>query len=108
MTTSAVSTATAAAPTQAPTRTERRRPNARKVWSQVALYAALTIGALIILLPLFWILLTSFKTDSDAIDSPASPIPNPFSLEAYQLLSNGSQPILQWFLNSLAAGALQT
>ncbi|MDQ1513772.1 MAG: multiple sugar transport system permease protein [Microbacteriaceae bacterium] len=108
MTTSTVSTATAAAPTEARTRTEKRRPTSRKVWSQVALYGALIIGALIILLPLLWILLTSFKTDSDAIDNPASPFPNPFSIDAYQLLANGSQPILQWFLNSLAAGALQT
>jgi multiple sugar transport system permease protein len=105
MTTSAVSTATRVEPR---TTTARRRPNRRKVWGQVLLYAVLIIGALMIVLPLVWILLTSFKTDTDAITNPASPIPNPFSIEAYQTLANGQQPILRWFLNSLAAGVLQT
>src|SRR3954449_12956788 len=106
MTTSTVPTTTAtAAPRAVPARC-RRDP--RRTWGQVALYAVLTIGALIILLPLFWILLTSFKTDSDAINNPASPVPSPFSFEAYQTLFTSNEPILRWFLNSLAAGALQT
>jgi len=106
MTTSTVPTTTAtAAPRAVPA---RRRRDPRRTWGQVALYAVLTIGALIILLPLFWILLTSFKTDSDAINNPASPVPSPFSFEAYQTLFTSNEPILRWFLNSLAAGALQT
>ncbi|HEY0375160.1 MAG TPA: carbohydrate ABC transporter permease [Amnibacterium sp.] len=108
MTTSTVPTATSAAPSRPVATTGRRRPSARRVWSKVALYAVLVLGALIILLPLAWIVLTSFKTDSDAINSPASPFPNPFSFEAYQTLFTSNEPILRWFLNSLAAGVLQT
>jgi multiple sugar transport system permease protein len=107
-TTSAVSTATGSASTGVGERTARRGPTGRKVWGQVGLYSTLTVAALIILLPLLWILFTSFKTDNDAIDNPASLFPNPFSIEAYQTLSNGQQPIFRWFLNSLAAGTLQT
>lgn len=109
MTTTAAPTATQTpAATAARTSTARRRPPAGKVWARILLYGTLIIGALMIVLPLLWIFLTSFKTDADAIDNPASPLPNPFSIEAYQTLTNGQQPILTWFLNSLAAGALQT
>lgn len=71
-------------------------------------YAALSIIALAIILPLLWIFLTSFKTDFDAINSPASPIPNPFTLGAYETLSGGQQPLFRWFLNSMAAASIQT
>ncbi|MGN6742804.1 MAG: hypothetical protein ACTHJL_05835 [Amnibacterium sp.] len=106
MTTSTLSTATAAGTTATTTATGPRRRNPRRTWAQVGLYAVLTVGALIILLPLVWIVLTSFKTDSDAINNPASPFPNPFSFEAYQTLLTSNEPILRWFLNSLAAGLL--
>ena len=72
------------------------------------LYVVLGLVALGIVLPLVWIVLTSFKTDFDAISRPASPIPDPFTTEAYQTLAGGQQPILRWFVNSLAAGVLQT
>lgn len=64
--------------------------------------------ALLIVLPLVWIFLTSFKTDFDAISSPANPIPHPFTFGAYQTLASGQQPIFRWFLNSMAAAVLQT
>jgi multiple sugar transport system permease protein len=80
----------------------------RRVSRRVALYIALSIVTLAIILPLAWIFLTSFKTDFDAINSPASPIPDPFTLDAYATLSNGQQPMFRWFLNSVAAACLQT
>lgn len=63
--------------------------------------------ALIIVLPLAWMLLTSFKTDSDAVRNPYS-IPNPFSLDGYKTLLNGQQPIFFWLWNSFAAASVQT
>ncbi|WP_375390226.1 carbohydrate ABC transporter permease [uncultured Amnibacterium sp.] len=108
MTTTAASATAHAEQRTGTVRDSRRRPPARRVWGRVALYGTLIIGALMIVLPLLWIFLTSFKTDADAIDNPAAPLPNPFSIEAYQTLTSGQQPILTWFLNSLAAGALQT
>ncbi|MET4052593.1 multiple sugar transport system permease protein [Frigoribacterium sp. PvP054] len=87
-------------------------PPRRRRWSRhvpnAVLYVVLGVVALGIVLPLVWIVLTSFKTDFDAISRPASPIPDPFTTEAYQTLAGGQQPILRWFVNSLAAGVLQT
>jgi multiple sugar transport system permease protein len=108
MTSSALSTATPSTTATPVATTGRPQRKPRRRWSQVGVYAILVLGALTILLPLLWIVMTSFKTDSDAINSPASPFPNPFSIDAYQTLISSNQPILRWFLNSLAAGALQT
>ncbi|MGC5172603.1 carbohydrate ABC transporter permease [Micromonospora sp. DT81.3] len=86
----------------------QRKMPPRKVAGRVLLYAALIVLALIIILPLFWMLVTSFKTDSDAIRQPYS-FPDPISLEAYQtLLTSGQQPIFRWLLNSFLAATLQT
>jgi multiple sugar transport system permease protein len=52
--------------------------------------------------------LTSFKTDFDAINSPASPLPDPIVTEAYSTLATGDLPILKWLLNSFVAAAAQT
>ncbi len=86
----------------------RRKPTPRAALQRSVLYAALIVLALLIVLPLAWILLTSFKTDGDAIRNPYSAFPNPFSLDAYATLSSGQQPIFRWFLNSLLAATLQS
>ncbi|TBN56427.1 carbohydrate ABC transporter permease [Glaciihabitans arcticus] len=71
-------------------------------------YVGLYLVSLVIVLPLLWMFLTSFKTDFDAISSPANPIPNPFTVDAYVTLAGGSQPILTWFFNSVIAATAQT
>ena len=91
------------APQPAPVRRRRKVPAAK-----IVLYVVLTVLSLAIVVPLVWIVLTSFKTDFDAINTPLNPIPHPFTLNAYQTLASGQQPIFLWFLNSLAAGLLQT
>jgi len=68
----------------------------------------LALVTLLIVLPLVWIVLTSFKTDSDAIRNPFSAFPAPWSMDAYITLASGQQPIFRWFLNSLLAATLQT
>lgn len=80
----------------------------RKRSPQLLVYTSLVLIAFLIVLPLVWIFLTSFKTDFDAISSPANPIPHPFTFGAYQTLASGQQPIFRWFLNSMAAAVLQT
>lgn len=87
---------------------DRRAPAGRRFNPTIALYIVLIIMSLVIVIPIVWIVLTSFKTDFDAIKNSASPIPNPFTFQAYQTLANGQQPIFRWFLNSVAAGVLQT
>ncbi len=92
-----------------PPRTTTPRPRRRTRWApKVALYATLTVISLLIIVPLVWIVLTSFKTDYNAINSPLNPIPQPFSTGAYETLASGQQPIFRWFLNSVAAAVLQT
>jgi multiple sugar transport system permease protein len=85
-----------------------RRPSSRTRLRRTILYAVLIALALLIILPLVWIVLTSFKTDGDAIRNPFSAFPNPFSLDAYATLTSGQQPILRWLLNSALAATLQT
>jgi multiple sugar transport system permease protein len=86
----------------------RRKQTPQQALRKSALYAVLIVLVLVVILPLVWILLTSFKTDGDAIRNPYSAFPNPFSTEAYTTLASGQQPVFRWFLNSLAAAALQT
>ena len=87
--------------------TKSRAGAARKVPAKALLYIVLIILALVIILPLVWMLLTSFKTDADAIRNPYS-LPAPFSLDAYATLTSGQQPILLWVWNSFAAATIQT
>src|SRR3954447_453824 len=107
-----MTTTTSSAPAPATAVTQRsdtrRKPPPGRTLNTTLRYVVLVVVAAIIVLPLLWIFLTSFKTDSDAIDNAASPIPNPFTIEAYQTLANGQYPIFRWFINSLAAGLLQT
>ena len=89
------------------TLTSRRLPGRVRI-GRGALYAALVVVALTIILPLVWIVITSFKTDTDVISNPYSVLPNPFSVDAYRTLASGQQPIFRWLLNSLVAATLQT
>jgi multiple sugar transport system permease protein len=72
------------------------------------LYAVLVFVALAIILPLVWILITSFKSDGDVISNPYGIVPDPASVDAYTTLAGGQQPIFLWLLNSFAAATLQT
>ncbi|WP_313546098.1 carbohydrate ABC transporter permease [Leifsonia aquatica] len=90
------------------TRPSRRRRSPRRAAGRVVLYVVLALVTLLIVLPLVWIVLTSFKTDSDAIRNPFSAFPAPWSMDAYITLASGQQPIFRWFLNSLLAATLQT
>jgi multiple sugar transport system permease protein len=83
-------------------------PKGRRSRPDVLTYVALFVVSLIIIVPLLWMFLTSFKTDYDAINAPASPWPNPVTGEAYSTLANGDLPILRWLLNSVLAAGAQT
>ncbi len=98
-------TAVRPAPPQAPGE-HRRRPPRRP--GNIVVYAVLGALALVVIFPLVWMLLTSVKTDADAVRNPYA-LPDPASLEAYQtLLLSGQQPIFLWLWNSFAAATLQT
>jgi len=71
---------------------------------RVLRYAVLAVLTALFVSPLLFMLATSFKTAADAVDTPPSWWPNPFTTQAYdRILGAADTPVLQWFLNSLLA-----
>ncbi|CAM3786603.1 carbohydrate ABC transporter permease [Mesobacillus zeae] len=70
---------------------------------------AIIIG-LIFILPIVWMLLTSFKTDQEAFTAGLKWLPKVFTVENYQYAfsGNGDTPVLQWMGNSLFVGIVGT
>jgi len=93
-----------AAPAKRPTTPEPTRLKVRRTLR----YVVLTLIALAFISPLIFMVVTSFKTRSDATSLPPSWIPSPFSLDAYKTLlaGSGETPVLRWFGNSMLAAAL--
>jgi multiple sugar transport system permease protein len=59
-----------------------------------------TIGAIIMVTPLIWTLLLSFKSNSELMRDSAAAFSAPYTLENYQAILVGSQ-ISRWLFNSL-------
>jgi multiple sugar transport system permease protein len=73
------------------------------------LYLLLIAVALLIILPLLWMLSTSFKPKSEWFLPQIYWIPRTFTWANYEkLLDNPSLPIGRWFLNSLFVSSLAT
>jgi len=70
---------------------------------------AIIVG-LIFIVPILWMLATSFKTDQEAFTAGLKWIPKVFTLENYQysLGGNSDTPVLQWMGNSLFVGIIGT
>lgn len=90
-----------------PKTTTKRRMRPQVVTAKTLLYIVLVLIALVIILPLVWTVITSFKTDADAVRNPYD-LPRPVSIEAYGTLSGGQQPIFLWLFNSFLAATIQT
>lgn len=72
-------------------------------------YAVLVLLALVFLVPLVWMILTSLKTYEGAQRIPPDWLPNPFSGYGYEsILGRAEQPVPRWFLNSMLAATLHT
>jgi multiple sugar transport system permease protein len=69
-------------------------------WAPALIYALLVVIAVIYLFPFVIQLATSFKTNSDAASNALSPIPSPFTAEAFETLFTRSDFPL-WTLNSV-------
>ena len=63
-------------------------------------YIAMLIAFLGIMIPIYWIVLTSFKTQGDIYTHPATYIANPFTTENYQAVSS-EIPLVTYLRNSL-------
>ena len=71
---------------------------------RIARYTFLVLLTLLFISPLLFVLLTSFKTPQEAVQTPPTWWPNPFSTQAYErILQAPDTPVLRWFLNSMVA-----
>ncbi|MEV6366715.1 carbohydrate ABC transporter permease [Micromonospora sp. WP24] len=76
---------------------------------RVGLYAILVALALVFLIPLAWMVITSLKTYDGAQRIPPDWLPDPLSGYGYQqILTNSANPVLRWFLNSMLAATLHS
>lgn len=73
------------------------------------LYGALTIFALVFIVPFLIQIVTSLKTDPDAASHPLSLIPNPPSLTAWKtIFGSGVVPFPTWIKNSVLIAVIVT
>jgi multiple sugar transport system permease protein len=78
--------------------------HATRTLNHLAIHLVLGAGALIVLLPLYWMISTSVKAMTHYYDWPPQWIPNPLTLEAYQQLL-AMYPWLRLTTNTLSIAA---
>jgi glucose/mannose transport system permease protein len=79
-----------------------KRRRRRRVGAQILKYAALAFVALIVLMPVYVLLVASFKSGSEADPSRAWALPDVWSLDAWRQAWNGEQyGLLPFLKNSL-------
>jgi len=90
----------------APDGRPERKPGGAK---RVVQYVVLILLTLLFVSPLIWMAVTSFKTQSDAIDPNPQWIPAHPTTSAYDaMLTSDDTPVLRWFLNSVLAAVGQS
>ncbi len=73
----------------------------RRILQRVVIYALFITVALLVLVPLAWMLSTSFKPKAEWFLPEIHWIPLTFTLDNYtQILNNPRLPIVRWFINS--------
>ena len=71
---------------------------------RVLRYVALGALTLLFISPLVFMLVTSFKTPGEAVQTPPTWWPDPFTTQAYERVFNAADtPVLRWFANSMIA-----
>ncbi|MDQ1000363.1 multiple sugar transport system permease protein [Neobacillus niacini] len=80
-----------------------------KTFKIIMVIVAIIVG-LIFIVPILWMLATSFKTDQEAFTAGIKWLPEVFTLENYQytLAGNTDTPVLKWMGNSLFVGFVGT
>lgn len=80
-----------------------------KLINRIVIYIVLTVIALIIILPLFWMLSTSLKPKSQLFSREIAWIPRTVTLDNYtKLFANKNTPIGRWFANSVFVSTATT
>lgn len=86
-----------------------RRRSYNRLIQKILLYGVMIFIALIIILPLLWMLSTSFKPKSEWFLPDIYWIPRTFTMDNYdKLLGNPSLPITRWFINSVGIATVST
>ncbi len=75
--------------------------------SYMLLFAALLIGALLMFVPYLWMVLTSFKSNSEILTASNHLLPREPTLSGYKKVL-GEVPFFRWFVNSLSTSAIIT
>ncbi len=83
--------------------------NARRYLKWLS-YAVLLLLTAIYVAPFVWMVLTSFKTNAESTAQPPTWLPEQFTTESYDTLSNDNSntPVFRWFLNSLGSALAHT
>lgn len=74
----------------------------RGIANKIMLYVVLCLISMVILFPIVWMLLSSFKTDAEALRSPITWFPHNPTVENYVKIWQ-IKPFLLFFLNSIIA-----
>ena len=82
----------------------------RSVARRASLYAVLIVGGLLMMIPFFWMLLTSLKTRAEVFGSPPLSLPSGPHWENYATMWNafGDVTFGNFFLNSVKLASLNT
>ena len=84
----------------------RRRRAYRQDRNGSVFWVGIVLLALVFVVPLLWMFLTSFRTVEDSRRIPMTLIPDEFTLRAYRLLFADEQnPVFLWAANSFIAAA---
>ena len=80
------------------------RPRSRWIWHTV-----LAFVAVLMLLPIFWMLITSLKSATDVYQNPPRILPLTLHPENYlDLFQQPGVPLVRWFLNSVGLAIIST
>jgi multiple sugar transport system permease protein len=82
----------------------------RRNRKEIIIFSVMTVIALAWIVPIFWILFTSLKSEAEAITGGFSLLPKEINFDAYKevLFLSTQAPVLRWFLNSLIIAITHT
>lgn len=95
-----------ATPTAGPPKDDGNVVNKSGPGKKVAVYGLLLLFSVLYIYPFIVQLVTSFKTNADAVADPLSLVPSPLTVAAFERLTDTDFPI--WFVNSVVVAVLVT